>query len=112
MQPGKLQQEVEARKMSPQYPGKISRQELIDFCRKQLPGLEESNNRYLDALHYAEQSKNIHTIHALNEGLMENYGFQKALRAVCDWAKEHMEEEETIAVVDVQDLKEKFNANK
>mgnify|MGYP003391223996 FL=1 len=96
--------------MSYQYPGKISRQGLVDFCRAQLPALEESNNRYLDALHYAEQSKNVHTIHALNEGLMENYGAQKAFRAVCDWARETMEEEETIAVVDVQDLKERFNA--
>jgi hypothetical protein len=93
-----------------QYPGKIDRQRLINFCKLQLPILEESNNRYLDALHYAEQSKNIHTIHALNEGLMENYGYMKALKDVCDWARENMEEEDPIEVVDIQDLKEKFNA--
>jgi hypothetical protein len=92
-----------------QYPGKIDRQKLIDFCQAELPRLEESNNRYLDALHYAEQGNNIHTIHALNEGLMENYGFQKALKAVCDWAKEHMEEAIPVVVVDIQDLKAKYN---
>lgn len=92
------------------YPGKITRQALIEFCQSQLPMLEESNNRYLDALHYAEQSRNIHTIHALNEGLMENYGFHKALKSVCDWARQNMEEEEPIVVLDIQDLKEKFNA--
>lgn len=92
------------------YTGRVSRQELIKFCQSQLPKIEESNNRYLDALHYAEQSKNIHTIHALNEGLMENYGYTKALKDVCDWARENMEEEDPIEVVDIQDLKEKFNA--
>jgi len=97
--------------VSYQYPGKISRQRLIEFCQSHLPRLDEQNNRYMDALHFAEQSKNIHTIHALNEGLMENYGFQKALREVCEWAKEHMEEEEPIELIDIEDLKVKFNAS-
>ena len=93
------------------YRGFVPRQALVDFCQGELPRLDKANNELLDGLHYAEKSGNIHTIHALNEGLMENYGYQKALRAVCEWAKEHMLEPEPIPDVDVSDLKKKFNAD-
>lgn len=92
-----------------QYPGTITRQALISFCQAEIPKLDDANEKLLDALHFAEKASNIHTIHALNEGLMENYGYQKALRAVCEWARENMHEPEPIELVDVSDLKRKFN---
>lgn len=91
------------------YKGYVARQALVDFCQAELPKLDKANEHLLDGLHYAEQANNIHTIHALNEGLMENIGYQKALRAVCEWAKEHMVEPEPVEDIDIIDLKEKFN---
>jgi hypothetical protein len=79
-----------------QYPGKINRQALVDFCKGKIPEIEKRNDQLLDALHYAEQQKNTHTINALEQGLMENYGAVRALREVCEWAREHMEEDPPI----------------
>lgn len=93
------------------YTGLIPRQDLVDFCQGEMPRINQSNEELLHGLHYAEQQGNIHTIHALNEGLMENFGYQKALRAVCEWAKAHMIEPEPIEDVDVSELKARFNNN-
>ena len=108
---GKLHLDVDLDMKKWYYKGYIARQALVDFCQAELPKLDKANEQLLDGLHYAEQANNIHTIHALNEGLIENYGYQKALRAVCEWAKEHMVEPEPIPDVDVSDLKKKFNGN-
>lgn len=95
-----------------QYSGKIDRHRLIGFCQDELPRIDKANEKLLDALYYAEQGNNIHTIHAINEGLMENYGYVKALRAVCDWARATMEEPEPVDLLDINELRDKFNAGK
>ena len=106
-------EKVEAKTMT-EYSGKIDRQALINFIQEQLPKLTIDTERHLDALYWAEKSeeRHVHMIHALNEGLMHNYGYTKALNDICDWAKKNMEETPPVELVDVQDLKERFNAGK
>lgn len=82
------------------YPGNISRQKLVDFCQKKLPGIKKQQDELMDAIYYAEKANNIHTMHALYEAMQETYGYVKALREVCEWAKENLIEEEPIILND------------
>lgn len=82
------------------YPGNVSRQRLVDFCQKKLPEIEKRQNELMDAIYFAEKAKNIHTEHALYEAMQETYGYVKALREVCEWAKENLIEEDPIPLDD------------
>ena len=87
-----IQVAVSSRPVS--YPGIVIRQDLVDFCQGLLPELKEKNYQLSESIDLMERShgNNIHTIHAFYEGLAENIGFQKALRQVCEWARENIVE--------------------
>lgn len=91
------------------YPGLVPRQDLVDFCRNELPRLAKENEDFAANIDIFERmhGDNVATIQAFNLGLAENIGFQKALRAVCEWAKEHMVEEPAIpdAEDEINDMK-------
>lgn len=88
------------------YPGLINRQDLVNFCRSQLPALKIKNQEYADSIEMLEKMKSDHsaTIHSLYEGMQENFGYQKALRDVCEWAKNHLIEENPIPLNEPVDL--------
>lgn len=75
----------------PDYDGLVPRQELVDFCKSQVqPRMVDSGSLY----ETVEDLQNIegdhtHTIHSLNEQIMENNGYQKAMRDVTEWASQN-----------------------
>lgn len=81
------------------YPGLISRQDLVDICQAELPRLKAENEKLAENIDIFERmhGDNVATIQAFNLGLAENIGFQKALRMVCEWAKDHLVENPAIA---------------
>lgn len=102
------------------YPGLVNRQALVDLCQGELPRLVKENENYAESIDMFERmhGDNTATIQAFNCGLAENIGFQKALRLVCEWAKDHLVEADPIGdaedeIADIkQQLKEKFNADR
>jgi hypothetical protein len=100
------------------YPGLVQRQALVDLCQGELPRLAKENEKLAENVDIFERmhGDNIATIQAFNLGLAENIGFQKALRMVCEWARENLVEEP--AVGDAEDeiadykaqLKERFGS--
>lgn len=79
--------------MPDQYDGLIPRQRLVDFVRAQTrPKQVDSGQLYetiedLQKIGADTDTDLIHTIHSLNEQIMENSGYQKAMRDVGEWAK-------------------------
>lgn len=100
------------------YPGVFPRQDLVDVCQSEIPKLEKENIGMLETLDILERQRgeHIHAIHAIYEGLQHNYGYQKALRMVCEWAKDHVVESDPIPDAEdeigplVNGLREKYNA--
>jgi hypothetical protein len=99
------------------YPGLFRRQVLVDFCQAELPRLAKENENYAENIDLFERMHGDHTatIQSFNLGLAENIGYQKALRAVCEFAKENVVEDDPIPdaedeIIDMKaSLKEKFN---
>ncbi|AKU45384.1 hypothetical protein MADRUGA_95 [Mycobacterium phage Madruga] len=106
-------------KPMPEYPGLVSRQDLVDLCRGELPRLVKENELFAENIDLFERQHGDHraTIQSFNLGLAENIGFQKALRMVCEWAKDHLVEEPAIGdpedeIADYRkQLKDKFGAS-
>lgn len=80
---------------NPTYPGYVPRQKLVEFVQSQTrPKMIDSGN----LSETIEDLKNIpgdhtHTIHSLNEAIMENTGYQRAMRDVAQWARDTWEAE-------------------
>ena len=76
------------------YPGLVPRQDLVDVLQAELPKLAKENLELSENIDMFERmhGDHTHTIQAFNLGLAENIGFQKALRFVAEWAKEHIVE--------------------
>lgn len=74
--------------MSPQeYKGFIARQDLVDFCRDQLPRIT----------HHVEQLEKARDLTSdpekkqlFDESIARLFGEQTSLRNVCEWAKDHL----------------------
>jgi hypothetical protein len=100
------------------YHGVVGRQALIDLCQGELPRLRKETENYAESVDLFERQHGDHTatIQAFNNGIAENIGFQKALRMVCEWAKDNLIEPDPIPdhedeVADMKkQLKEKFGA--
>lgn len=84
-------------KLSQQYSGDVPRQELVEFCKKQTePKMIDSGNlsESIEAMEEMERktgSPQTSVIHSLNEAIMENTGYQRAMRDVTEWAKGQVE---------------------
>lgn len=70
-----------------QYPGMINRQELVDWCRSQLPRI----TAHVETLEKARGlTSDPNKIVAFNEAISRLFGEQTALRNVCEWSKDHV----------------------
>lgn len=82
----------------PEYPGYVSRQGLSDFC------IDRNSLRMIDSGELWESIEEFKalsektgedytiTIHSLQESIMENTGYQRAMRDVTEWARQQAEE--------------------
>lgn len=81
----------------PDYPGDLPRQALVDFCKKQTePKMVDSGNLSesiadFEAIAAKTGESQSSVIHSLNEAIMENTGYQRAMRDVTEWAKGQVE---------------------
>lgn len=82
--------------MPRQYPGVIPRQELVEFTISATkPKILDSGELY-ESIETFESMSGDHqlTIHSLQESIMENTGYQRAMRDVNEWAKAHVVQED------------------
>jgi hypothetical protein len=71
------------------YKGFVVRQELVDWCQAQLPRIQhhvETLEKARDLTSDSEQIQNF------NEAISRLFGEQTALRNVCEWAKQRVED--------------------
>lgn len=75
------------------YKGFVSRQELVEFCQKSnRPKMIDSGELQTSIEQFeALEGDYTATIHSLNEAIMENTGYQRAMRDVTEWAKRDWE---------------------
>ena len=70
-----------------EYPGFLSRQSLVDFCRERVSELESESDNLYKALEVRGVSDEDWSV--MHDKLTMNIGNQIGYRRVCEWAATH-----------------------
>jgi hypothetical protein len=80
-----------------EFPGFVTRQSLVDFCREKVAEIDRNQKQLENVLDFSKFSKNGNKVllefgsdeGVLHEAYSANIGEQRAYRAICDWAGSH-----------------------